>query len=564
MDAALSLRSSSSRPPLRLGILIDTKVLPACLSEALDHVLHSNFAQLALVVYNGSAPRGAADKPPSGEFLFRLYERWDTRHASEAEDPVRPVDCTAALNGVESMTVAPVANDGVLELPEGAVRTIREKNIDVLIRLGFDGLAGSTGKAARHGMWFYEFSDDAHRGGPAYFWEVYENTIVSGAALLASSGGPEGERVLCRGFFSTSAGVSWARNRVQPYWGSSTFLIQKLRQLHEHGWDCVESQMDPMAPRTHRNYSVPSNAQMLRWFGPLAAGAFARRARSVARGQVFPHWTLAVNPGKRSGIGSRSSADLSAFEWIDAPRGHFYADPFLIKHLDKPWVFFEDYDYSTQKGAIVCAEVIEDGRLSKTIPALERPYHLSYPCVFYDRGALYMIPESLANGTVDLYRCLRFPDVWEPVKTLLHAPAVDTTVWIEDGKYWFFVTLQERRAAGLQLWLFHSNALDGEWISHPWNPISTDVRSSRGGGAIYRRDGELIRPSQDCSGNYGRRFDLNEITVLNTAEYRERPCASVEADGLRDMVGTHTYTRLDHIEMIDGCAFLPARRVLAR
>jgi len=563
MDAVLSLKSPSSRPPLRIGVLIDSAVLPACLAEVLDHIRCSNFAQLVLAVYNGNASRPGTGRSPRSEFLFRFYERWDRKHAAEGEDPLKLVDCTTKLC-VEALTVTPRMDGDRQRFPDDAIRQIREKNLDVLVRLGFQGLDGTAGKAARYGMWSYRYSDDAYRDGPPYFWEVHEGSTVSGAALLASSGEPEGERVLCRGFFSTVPGVSWARNRVQPYWGSSTFLIQKLHQLHEHGWECVESRMEPAALRNGKTYSAPSNAQMLRWFGPLSARTLARRARILARGQVFPHWTLAVNPGKRSGIGSECTADLSAFQWIDAPRGHFYADPFLIKHLDKPWVFFEDYDYSTQKGTIVCAEVIEDGRLSKTIPALERPYHLSYPCVFYERGTLYMIPESLANGTVELYRCRRFPDIWDPVKTLLEAPAVDTTVWIEDDRYWFFVTLQERRAAGLQLWLFHSDALEGEWVAHPQNPISTDVRSSRGGGAIYRRDGRLIRPSQDCSGNYGRRFELNEITVLNTSEYCERPCVMVDTQGVRDMVGTHTYSHLDHLEMIDGCTFLPARRVMAR
>ena len=74
----------------------------------------------------------------------------------------------------------------------------------------------------------------------------------------------------------------------------------------------------------------------------------------------------------------------------------------------------------------------------------------------------------------------------------------------------------------MQLWLYYSADILGDWISHPANPISTDIRSSRGGGAIYREGERLIRPSQDCSGNYGRSFTLNEILVLNREEYRER------------------------------------------
>jgi hypothetical protein len=129
---------------------------------------------------------------------------------------------------------------------------------------------------------------------------------------------------------------------------------------------------------------------------------------------------------------------------------------------------------------------------------------------------------------------------------------VDTTVWSEGGGSWLFVTLRERRGGGLQLWLFSSRGILEDWQPHPANPISTDIRSSRGGGAIYREGERLMRPSQDCSGSYGRSFTLNEILVLNEQEYRERACGTVEAPP--GMMGTHTYGRLDEVEAIDGCA----------
>jgi len=172
-----------------------------------------------------------------------------------------------------------------------------------------------------------------------------------------------------------------------------------------------------------------------------------------------------------------------------------------------------------------------------------------------------MVPESVADETVQLYRCERFPDVWEPVKVLLKAPAVDTTVWIENGLYWFFLTLQEPRGGGLQLWLFYSRSLTGELIRHPRNPISTDIRFSRGAGAIFREDGKLIRPSQDCSGSYGRLIVFNEVTVLNEREFSERPGAVLDTRGVRNMIGTHSYGRVNDVVVVDGCMTLPAKRV---
>ena len=87
--------------------------------------------------------------------------------------------------------------------------------------------------------------------------------------------------------------------------------------------------------------------------------------------------------------------------------------------------------------------------------------------------------------------------------------------------------MKEPRGDGLQLWLFHATSLTGKWIPHPASPISTDVRSSRGAGAIFRHNGKLFRPSQDCGRNYGHSFALNEIVVLNQCEYKETPGVTV-------------------------------------
>ncbi len=198
--------------------------------------------------------------------------------------------------------------------------------------------------------------------------------------------------------------------------------------------------------------------------------------------------------------------------------------PFLFKHRGGPWVFFEDYNYREKRGTIAAAEVLENGALAKAIRVLERPYHLSYANIFMVDEEVFMIPESREHATVERYRCTRFPDQWELVREFLKGSAVDTIVWSEGGLHWFFVTQPERRGGGLALWLYYSTGILEDWQLHPGNPISTDVRNSRGGGAIFRDGARLMRPSQDCSGRYGHSFTLNEIRVLNIHEYRERAC----------------------------------------
>ena len=392
----------------------------------------------------------------------------------------------------------------------------------MLIHFGSTSSHEGLRTAARFGVWSYCHGDtERYRGGPACFWEVFEGNPLSGVVLQVQFGGPEESIVVCKGIVATSPGLSAARNRYAPYWTANAFMIQKLHELHEHGWESVRSRAVVPEPYRGRKsvYAAPTNREMIRWLVPAVAGRIIQR---LTRRPRAPHWRLAIRRCNRSLLDGDSTPDMSGFLWIESPRGRFYADPFLIEHSGKTWLFFEDFDYATRRGRIAAAEIDDDNRMHEAVTVLTKPYHLSYPCVFRDGADLFMIPETGENGTVELYRCLDFPNNWTLEKVLVRERAVDTTVWIEDGRYWFFVTFVEPRSRGTQLWLFSADSLTGVWTPHPANPISTDVRNSRGAGALFRHDGKLFRPSQDCGERHGRSFSFNEIVTLTPDRYEER------------------------------------------
>ena len=563
--------SRAARPPLRVGLLLDSMVLPRVFADILQHIERSNFAKLALIVVNAAAapaaPRRSVvtramnlvrDRAHRRHLLYGLYQKWDRRHIVPDDDPLAPVDCADRLAGIETVAVTPIATRFVHRFPEPALARIRAANLDVLLRFGFNILRGGILDAARYGVWSYHHGDnDRYRGGPPYFWELYERHPISGAVLQVLTEELDAGLVIGKGYFATAQSSSVASNRLAPYWGSSTFVIQKLRELHERGWDSVRGNAVPPAPYQgkQRIYRTPTNGQMLRWAGPALMSSARRR---LLRRPRVPHWRLAIRTGGRTVLDRGNTSSLDGFRWIDSPPGRFFADPFLIDRRGSSWIFFEDFNYGTRRGTVSCAPIEAHGTIGKPVPVLDRPYHLSYPCVFTADGELFMIPETWDNGTVELYRCRRFPDDWRLETALFHGRAVDTSVWIEHGVYWFFVTLIEPHGRGAQLWLFHADSVTGAWTPHPASPISTDARTSRGAGAIFRSDGRLLRPSQDCSANYGQSFTLNEILVLDRERYQDRPAVTVGP--VRGLVGTHTYGQLGGIEVIDGCAEVPAAR----
>src|SRR5256714_14534341 len=285
-SSSLWLHSPATKPPLRVGLLLNGTILASFCARIIEHLQASNFINLELVVCK--KPSSSAQSPEAKgvlssiarrlfnskireHTLYDLYVRFDRRKKSR-NHPLNEVDCTRLLAGIDSIEVDPIGQKFVHRFPPEALERIRAKNLDVLIRYGFNILRGEILTAARYGVWSYHHGDnDYYRGGAAYFWEVLEGNPVSGAILQVLTEELDAGKVLYKGLFATHAGVSQVRNRVQPYWGASTFVIQKLRELHAHGWDHVERNAVKPAPYRGKKkiYSMPSNVEMLRWLVPL-------------------------------------------------------------------------------------------------------------------------------------------------------------------------------------------------------------------------------------------------------------------------------------------------------
>lgn len=568
MNTDFLLHSPSKAPPLRIGLLLDTPVLSCFFAEVVGHIVNSDFAKIELLIYNNDVLRKASEKKPPKtlakqifsvladstkrrRILFDLYRRFDARNVDPATDPDQPVDCSGQFIGIKCIRVKPENRRFVQRIPGPAIQEIREAKLDVLFRIGFKNLRGEILQAARFGVWSYHHGDHQfYRGGPAYFWEMLEKNPNSVASLQVFTAEVDAGLVLCRGLFSTQDGISRARNRIQPFWGSTTFAIQKLRELHAEGWPAVKSRALPPLEYCGKFaiYSVPSNVTMLNWIGRHFLSKVSRRLSREKDGNL---WRIAIRRGPLRTFSENVRFDGSEFAWVDAPPGRFFADPFVVDDGKECWLFFEDYHYSRNRAQLSCAPVGENA-LGEVKLVMCLPHHLSYPYVFRDHENWYLVPESVAANKVSLYRATRFPTEWVYHRDILDGRWVDPTIWVEQGRYWLFVTSQEPRGFACQLWLFSAESLEGPWVAHPRNPISTDARYARSAGAVFRSRERLIRPSQDCSGDYGRRIIFNEICVLTPEEYFERPICSLEPEALGPLRGTHTYNRSDNVEVVDG------------
>lgn len=287
---------------------------------------------------------------------------------------------------------------------------------------------------------------------------------------------------------------------------------------------------------------------------PAAAGApllsiathFAiQKLRDVA---MHEQWMVAF---------SFDSHDPRAFHRIEPPKDRLYADPFVIQEPavdnNRAWIFVEEMLFAEGRGVLAVIEARRDGTWSPPVRILERPYHLSYPCVFRWNGAFYMVPETGGSGTVQLFRATDFPYGWEQVSVLLRdLEAVDATPFEHDGRWWMYLTTPSTPNVYDELSLYTAATPEGPWTPHRLNPLLSDLAGGRCAGRPFERHGTLVRAAQDSAKRYGHAMELREIVTLTDGAWEERVVGRILPDWTRGLVGTHTLNVDGEVTVIDG------------
>ena len=286
--------------------------------------------------------------------------------------------------------------------------------------------------------------------------------------------------------------------------------------------------------------------------GPMKRG-LRRFAALAERAVYFRQWFLAYKFGD---TWAGPSSSLGGMVHLVPPRESKWADPFPVKEGDRYYIFMEELDRKTRRGHISVMELDRSGAVKGPVKILQHEYHLSYPYVFKWRDTYFMVPESRMNRTVELYKCKEFPYEWEHHSTLMSdVGAVDSTLEEIDGRWWMFATIApDDVSAKRELHLFHSETPLGPWISHPRNPVKSDLSSARPAGRIIRHNGELYRPSQDSTNleAYSQAVTMNKILHISPSEYEETPVSRISPDWGDKLLATHTFNTCDGLTVVDG------------
>lgn len=499
---------------LKYGIVLSAGHLRAWHLRCIERLHHSKLARLECVLSD------ASQLPP--------VRRAALYGAASSQQPAEIDDIRKIVPSADSFDVR-------LSRPDELPAVLDSVKVDFFLLIG-DSVSGAPlEKHAPYGVWYFAPYDATRFSTSAPgFWEIHGDHDVSGAFLL---------QLRTDGTAGVPLKSAYLPTMRQSFEENVDSIFEALAQLPQHVcWDITHGAAGYFSRRpleaAPRHLSNPTPFQIT----AMRMRERRNRAAAYVRTNFYSiEWALArVRETPANFIGTDRRANVSYLYRADKAR--YFADPCVVTHQARPYLFFEDYHYKTDVGAVSVCE-LDDNRASAPQPAIEEAHHLSYPHVFEYDGETYCIPESGRIRKVRLYRCVEFPKKWEFVHTLIDGfEAADSTIVRYGDRWWLFCTSSEGARKGLysHLYVWHSQELFGNWVPHVSNPVKIDARSARPAGPFFVHEGALYRPAQDCSRSYGGAVRINRVDKLSLTEFQETVVGTIRPPRSRYSRGLHT------------------------
>lgn len=526
--------------PLKIAILIDDTKLEKYKVEILNALQNVDFCTIVQFIRRNKEADSASDK--SEYLLYRFFNTLD-----------------AQLFGKGTKYLGSENIEDKITAYQNDINNANE--LDVILNLSSSDKYYPNN--AKYGVWQFDY-----RSFPVGYWEVIHNDPFTQVRLIQCSGG-FGNDVLLDTFRTMTHPKSMLKNKDLVLWRSHMMMVRNLKRLAIDPKTFFDNRASTVSfnPKPVKNkrkkfdlqfsfsdeikQAPPTNSGML-----IVVGKLLKKyaTLSIRKFFVWDRWLILYSETQDGDI----NPNLSEYKRLYAPgKNYFWADPFVVDEDDKSYLFFEELDYTIQKGYLKVAEYDPLHKTFKTSKIiLDLDYHLSYPNVFKHEGNYYMVPESHENMSVELFEAVEFPTKWKKKKTLLSdVLAVDATLYFRDEKWWMFVNIAEKKDFSMndELYLYYCHDfISDEWIPHPQNPIVSDVTTARPAGNLIQKGDKLYRPAQDCSGFYGRKVVVNEIEILNETQYKEMTVGEINSNFADDLVAVHTLNSSKKLTVIDA------------
>lgn len=235
---------------------------------------------------------------------------------------------------------------------------------------------------------------------------------------------------------------------------------------------------------------------------------------------------------------------------IKNPIWGWAADPFLFKYNGQMYLFAELWDY--RKGKAGLGYTIISQKKPNWKMVIKESYHLSYPNIMKINDQIYICPESCNDLSVYFYKAISFPDKWEKMEPFIkNKDYSDTTFLNIDGFLYGFACRWHEQPYKMDLFRMKNGIVEYSSL----NPIIEGGMFARSGGNFIKKDGKIIKVSQDCSDYYGKSLVFSELN-LHWPDFDENIIKKIDITDIHlnkniKPIGIHTYNQCEEYEVVD-------------
>ena len=242
---------------------------------------------------------------------------------------------------------------------------------------------------------------------------------------------------------------------------------------------------------------------------------------------------------------------------IEYSEEFWYADPILFSWQGSDYLFVEEYDRRIARGQIAVSEINGNQSLKfKTI--INEAYHMSFPMVFEWNGELYMIPETSANHSINIYHAESFPYKWKCVSQIeTSVELVDTIVLEKDSEKIILLSSEVSPKNSLmvryQKFVLYYKDFSKLEADETFNIKQIFNLNDRNAGEIVNIESEYILPTQE-----GTEIDYGIYLAFRKTSYLNKVVNKYSANDLtvkdiskKNILGIHTYSKTENYEIID-------------
>lgn len=523
---------------IKIGIILNHPVVPNWIYRMIKKLMESDFAEIKLITYSGKS----TEKQHKAPFFYSLHEKFERLILGDRIGFNKTKLIGELFQNVPTITLS---QNWKADFDE-----ISSYKLDVIINLSSLEINHHDCISPRWGIWSCAIDNQGiFEHNTNVYWKVAQESPVICVSTYISNNYTHKSAIhtswIATNFKSTLINLDLAFDlfsQIIPRLISNANLLEDAfinNQIER--FNKTNDNNEPTASQLPSNRQAFQNLLICVW--------------RLLKGRLtyFKKWRWFLMYNNNSGS---FPEDVSKYIPLVPPKDCFWADPFVINLNGNPFLFIEEFPYSKNKGHISLLQLDQSKIIATKETIIDQPYHMSYPFVFECDNDYYMVPETSANRTIELYKSNGFPRNWSLVMNLMeNIRTKDSTLFYYNKKWWLFTAINESSTPSdhVELFLFYSDDFKtSNWKPHPQNPIVTDIRTARPAGRIFTQGDKIFRPSQDCSVRYGRALNILQIVTLNETTYEEVIVTKTEACWNSKLRGIHTFNSDGNFSVIDA------------